>query len=82
MDTREGHTGIDVEQANLELRLAEQSFFRGVVAGVRGRYRRLLMWTLVAATGVMLVWTFLACPALHHRIGWCPMGHIAQQPTR
>lgn len=78
----EGHVEAEIEQASRELRLAEQSIFRSILAGVRGRYRRLLTWTVVGAAGTLFVWTFLACPALHHRIGWCPMGHIAQQPTR
>lgn len=66
-----------VEEASRELRLVEQSFFRDVVSKIRGRYRRLLIWTVIGLVGFGVVWTFLACPLLHHSIGWCPMKHTA-----
>ena len=70
----------NVEEASRELRLVEQSFFRDVLYKVRGRYRRLLIWTVAVFAAAMVVWTFVACPLLHHRIGWCPMmGHEATQ---
>ncbi len=66
-----------IEDSSRELRLVEQSFFRDIVKKVRGRYRRLLMWTVIGFAVAGLAWTFLACPLLHHSIGWCPMGHVA-----
>lgn len=77
MEHAEESTPASVEEAGRELRLAQQSFFKDVLGGVRGRYRRLLIWTVVGFVAAGLVWTFLACPLVHHRIGWCPMGHVA-----
>lgn len=68
-----------IEEISRELRLAEQSFFRDTLNTVRGRYRRLLIWTVAVFTTAMVVWTFVACPLLHHRVGWCPIGHGATQ---
>lgn len=67
----------NVEEASRELRLVEQSFFRDILNKLRGRYRRLLTWVVIGLVGFGVVWTFLACPLLHHSIGWCPMGHMA-----
>ena len=77
MEQAEDEVTPNVEDASRELRLVEQSFFRDIVSKVRGRYRRLLTWTVIGLVGFGVVWTFLACPLLHHTIGWCPMGHLA-----
>jgi hypothetical protein len=77
MEQAEGKALPDIEEASRELRLTEQSIFRDILKGVRGRYRRLLTWTVVLFAAATVVWTFAACPLLHHRIGWCPMGHVA-----
>ena len=66
-----------IEESSRELRLVEQSFFRDILKGVRGRDRRVLTWTVVGLVVALVVWTFLACPLLHHSIVWCPMGHVA-----
>lgn len=66
---------LNIEDASREVRLVEQSFFQDILNKVRGRYRRLLTWTVVGLIGFGVVWTFLACPLLHHSIGWCPVGH-------
>lgn len=77
MEQMEEEAAPDIEEASRELRLVEQSMFRDILKGVRGKYRRLLTWTVVGLVGFGVVWTFLACPLLHHSIGWCPMGHVA-----
>jgi hypothetical protein len=77
MEHVEDGEGSGVEASSRELRLVEQSFFREIVKQVRGRYRRLLIWTVIGLVGTGVVWGFLACPLLHHSIGWCPMGHLA-----
>jgi len=62
----------NIEQATLELRLAEQSFFRDVVGDLRRRYRKQIFWTMVATIwGAAFMWGILICPLLH-RFNRCP----------
>lgn len=77
MEQVEGDTAPNIEEASRELRLVEQSMFRDILKGVRGKYRKLLTWTVIGLVGFGVVWTFLACPLLHHSMRWCPMGHVA-----
>ena len=77
MEQMEEEKASSIEDSSRELRLVEQSFFRDLLKGVRGRYRRLLTWTIIGLVGAGVIWAFLACPLLHHSIGWCPMGHVA-----
>lgn len=77
MEQAEREVAPGVEEASRELRLIEQSFFRDILKNVRGRHRRLLTWTVIGLVGFGVAWTFLACPLLHHSIGWCPMAHMA-----
>lgn len=66
-----------LEEAGQELRLANEAFFREGFIGTRMRYRRRLLWITVVFVGITLGWTFMACPLLHHRVGWCPVRHVA-----
>lgn len=67
----------DIESASRELRLTEQSIFRDILQTVRGRHRRILVWTVIALLVMGTIWTFALCPGIHHRIGWCPMHHTS-----
>ncbi|MBI3996445.1 MAG: hypothetical protein HY352_02175 [Candidatus Omnitrophica bacterium] len=75
MEQVEDGKASSIEESSRELRLVEQSFFRDILNAVHGRYRRLLTWVVVIFAVATVAWTFVACPLLHHRIGWCPMGH-------
>ncbi|MFH1863973.1 MAG: hypothetical protein ABIJ85_03675 [bacterium] len=63
-----GSVVSDIEQASLELRLAEEEIFRGAVTDIKMRHKKKIFQVLLIAFGIALITGALYCQLIH-----CPL---------
>lgn len=60
-----GNAISNIQQASLELRLAEMEFFRAAVKNIKGQHRKKILRTLLIAFGIALIMGVIYCQFIH-----------------